>query len=190
MAKSNVSGLTSLILVLVAFSSLVSMFAVTRIDSIVHGDLYRYNLRFSYDWAMPYWTMTTLVFAMGWFNIFIAIVFQFYVILYGRKRAEAIPQQLVAEKEMVEEPKPHEMKQAETVKAEQEEVTMPPMEVEVETRGEGEEAQQPVEEPETIVEERSEESETLYEAPQEETQEPVEEVTPQEYVETEQPEES
>jgi hypothetical protein len=86
--RSNVSGITSLVLILVAFSSLVSMIALTRIDSIVHRDLYNYNLRFSYSWAIPYWTMITLVFAMGWFNIIIAVAFQFYVLLYGRRRGE------------------------------------------------------------------------------------------------------
>ncbi|MFQ6074450.1 MAG: hypothetical protein ACE5KC_04440, partial [Candidatus Bathyarchaeia archaeon] len=85
--KSDISSINSLVLVLVAFSSLLSMFALTRIDNIVHQDLYRYGLRFSYEWAMPYWTMTTLVFIMGWFNIIITCAFQFYVLLYGRKEA-------------------------------------------------------------------------------------------------------
>ena len=86
--KSKVSGIYSLILVLVAFSSLVSMFSLTRIDSMIRQDLYRYGLRFSYEWALPYWTLSSLVFVMGWVNIILACAFQFYVFLYGRKREE------------------------------------------------------------------------------------------------------
>jgi hypothetical protein len=183
--KTNVSGITSLVLVLIAFTSLISMFALTRIDNIVHKDLYNYGLRFSYKWAMPYWTMTTLVFAMGWVNIFIAIVFQFYVLLYGRREAEARPLREALKtgvryqppiKEKVEEPKPQERMPAEAAEAETRETIAPQMEVEQLTWKEGEEAQEPVEEyreePVTVVEE-----ETFVEAPQE-------------YMETEQPEEA
>lgn len=156
--KSKFSGIPSLVLVLVAFSSLISMFAVTRIDSIVHGDLYRYNLRFSYEWAMPYWTMTTLVFVMGWFNIIIAITFQFYTLLHGRKKAE---------REEVVELQPQEITPEETFEAETREAITPPIEVELETRREGEEAETPVE--------------TSFE---EEEQRLFEETTPEEYMET------
>ncbi len=90
--KSNLGGLTSLVLVIVASSSLISMIALTRVDSIVHTDLYRYGLNFSYEWAMPYWTMTTFAFAMGWVNIFMVIALQFYVLAYGRGKVEAPPQ--------------------------------------------------------------------------------------------------
>jgi len=58
--------------------------------SIIHQDLYRYNLRFSYEWAMPYWNMAILVFATGWFNIIIAMAFQFYLLRYRRREAEVI----------------------------------------------------------------------------------------------------
>ncbi len=78
-------GIVSLVLVLMAASSLVSMISILRIDSIVHGDLYDFGLEFSYRWAVPYWTMTTIVFGVGWFNIIASIAFQFYILLYGRK---------------------------------------------------------------------------------------------------------
>jgi len=155
--SSKVSGMNSVVLVLVAFSSLLSMFALTRIDSVVHGDLYRYGLRFSYGWAMPYWTMTTLIFTLGWFNIIIACAFQFYVLKYGQKKAEVIPQREALRPEttyhppIVErpvEPEPQEMKPQET-----QEAIAPPMEVELGMR--------------------------------EEAREAVEEIPPQEYIETE-----
>jgi hypothetical protein len=93
--KSSI-GIVSLVLVLMAASSLVSMFSVLRIDSIVRGDLYRFGLEFSYQWALPYWTMTTIIFAVGWFNIIISFAFQFYVLLYSRKEdiAQEAPRQL------------------------------------------------------------------------------------------------
>jgi hypothetical protein len=181
--RSKVSGINSLVLVLVAFSSLVSMFALTRIDNIVHRDLYNYGLTFSYKWAMPYWTMTTIVFAMGWFNIIIACAFQFYVLTYGRKEAEKASQREAVKPEITyqpqaEAPKPQETKPTETARVETKEAVAPPMEVELKTPGEVEEAQKPpeesIEEPITVAEERREE------AP-----EPVEEEAPTESVEAE-----
>ncbi len=159
--KSKVSGVYSLILVLVAFSSLVTMFALTRIDNMIKQDLYSYGLRFSYAWAMPYWTLTSLVFVMGWINIIMACTFQFYVFLYGRKREEAKSQEkaskpettppsievqlIEAEEEEVKKPEPLRMKPSETVEAEIEETMALPMEVELGVQDE-EEAQMPTEE--------------------------------------------
>lgn len=160
--KFKVSGVYSLILVLVAFSSLVSMFALTRIDNMIKQDLYRYGLRFSYEWATPYWTLSSLVFVMGWADIILACAFQFYVLLYGRKKEEVIAQKealkpettqppieekpIEAEEKKVAEPKPEEMKPAETEEAEPEETIAPPMEVELGVQEE-EEAQKLAEEP-------------------------------------------
>jgi len=146
----------------------VSMIALTRIDNIVHQDLYRYDLKFSYGWAMPYWTMTTLIFAMGWFNIIIAIAFQFYVLLYGRKAAEMIPENEALKPETTYQPSIEEKtKEAEIEKVE--DTIMPAMEVELDTQREVYEAQKSAEEP-------KEEYATVDEASQE-------------YVETEQHEE-
>jgi len=161
--KSNVSGITAIVLVLVAFSSLMSMIALTRIDNIVHQDLYRYDLKFSYGWAMPYWTMTTLIFAMGWFNIIIAIAFQFYVLLYGRKAAAVIPQKEALKPETTYQP-PIEEKPRETEKEKVEDTIAPAMEVELDTHKEVDEpqksAEEPKEEPVTVVEASQEYIET------------------------------
>lgn len=158
--KSNLGGITSLVLVIVASSSLISMIALTRVDNIVHTDLYRYGLNFSYEWAMPYWTMTTFVFAMGWVNIFMAIVFQFYVLAYGRGKAGQIP---------LKKPwKTQEIVPAETTEAATRETITPPMEVELGT---------PQEDPVTFAE-----------TPQE-THVLAEETAPLESIETEQFEE-
>jgi len=133
------SRTVSLVLVLMAASSLISMISLLRIDSIVHSDLYRYGLNFSPEWAMPYWTMSTVVFGMGWFNIVIALAFQFYVLIYGRKEPldsealtpspivlqpqptkEETPQTEATPIERVEEYKEHETKPTEEVEKEPE----------------------------------------------------------------------
>lgn len=88
MTKSNVVTASSYALLLIAASSLLSMIGLTQIDRIVNHDLYMYGLQFSYGWAIPYWTMTTIVFAVGWFNIILAITFQLYAFLSRRREAE------------------------------------------------------------------------------------------------------
>ena len=83
----------SAVLVIVAASSLVSMIGLFQIDRIVNQDLYRYGLEFSYVWAMPYWTITKLIFATGWFNIIAAIAFHLYILAYGQKETQQIEPQ-------------------------------------------------------------------------------------------------
>jgi len=85
--KPHITGAVSLVLVITTFASLLSMISTLKIDQIVHGDLYNYDLKFSYQWAIPYWTMTTMVFVTCWFNIIASIAFQFYVLIYARKEA-------------------------------------------------------------------------------------------------------
>lgn len=71
----------SLILILMAGASLVSMLATLRIDSIVHHDLYHYGLQFSTKWAVPYWTMAAVVFSMGWLIILTSIAFELHLVI-------------------------------------------------------------------------------------------------------------
>jgi hypothetical protein len=78
-------GTISLVLVVVSASSLISMFGLFQIERMVNQDLYRYGLQFSYAWAMPYWTITKLMFATGWFNIIAAVAFHIYMLSYGQK---------------------------------------------------------------------------------------------------------
>jgi len=65
--------------VLAAFS-LVSIYALSQIDSIVHQKLYSYGLQFSYDWATPYWAISGIALTMGWLIVVVAIVLQLYII--------------------------------------------------------------------------------------------------------------
>ncbi len=73
----------SLILIIVAVCSLVSMIGLLQVDRIVNQDMYAYGLHFSYAWAMPYWTLSKIMFAMGWFNIIAAIAFHVYILAFG-----------------------------------------------------------------------------------------------------------
>lgn len=44
----------------------LSLFFFTRLDLIVHGDLYRYGLQFNIEWAEKYWTYSRfLVYSLG-----------------------------------------------------------------------------------------------------------------------------
>jgi len=140
--RPNTSAV-SLVFVLIAASSLVSMISTFKIDQIVHGDLYNYGLHFSYQWAMPYWTMTTIVFGMGWFNLIIAVTFQFYVLIYGRKEA--------LQPEATKEPQPQPAK---------EEI----IEVETKPTEKVEESKEQVAEPAEKVEKKPEETQPVVEA--------------------------
>jgi len=44
-------------------SSAFVLFLLSKIDGIVHGDLYNFGLRFSLDWATSYWLLFRLVYA-------------------------------------------------------------------------------------------------------------------------------
>lgn len=77
---------TSLVLILMAGASLVSMLATLRIDHVVNQDLYDYGLQFSTQWAVPYWTMATVVFSMGWLIILTSIAFELHLVIHGLHR--------------------------------------------------------------------------------------------------------
>ena len=59
------------LLLSVAVMDAFSLFFFTRIDTIVHGDLYKYGLQFNYAWAGQYWTYSYLFIG----SLTIAIIF-------------------------------------------------------------------------------------------------------------------
>lgn len=83
-------NVVSWVVVLMAASSLFLMVCLLQIDRVVNNDLYRYGLQFSYQWATPYWTMTRIAFALGWFNILAAITVQLYTMTFRRKDVEQL----------------------------------------------------------------------------------------------------
>ncbi len=86
-------NVASVVVVLMAASSLFLMVCLLQIDRTVHHDLYLYGLQFSYQWARPYWIMVRAAFALAWFNIIAAITVQLYTVTFRRREVE----QLVAD---------------------------------------------------------------------------------------------
>jgi hypothetical protein len=88
--RIHVENKVSIVLILMAGASLVSMLATLSIDHIINHTLYNYGLQFSLNWAVPYWTMAAIVFSMGWFIIATAIVFElrFLVSVHVRKKPQ------------------------------------------------------------------------------------------------------
>lgn len=53
-----------LVSILVLIASVSVAYLLTIIDSIVHNQLYQFGLRFSYDWASPYWMILRISLAL------------------------------------------------------------------------------------------------------------------------------
>jgi ABC-type lipoprotein release transport system permease subunit len=53
--------LTGALLIIAILMIGFSVFLFTRLDFVVHNDLYRYGLQFSYEWAERYWTYSKLM---------------------------------------------------------------------------------------------------------------------------------
>lgn len=87
-ANINLSALSA-VLVSMAAGSLASMFSLTQINQIVHGELYNFGLQFSYRWALPYWLYSGIVFGLSWISISLSIVVAFYIFNKNRVRATA-----------------------------------------------------------------------------------------------------
>jgi hypothetical protein len=79
--RIHIDDKISLILILMAGASLVSMLATLNIDHIINHDLYNYGLQFSTRWAVPYWTTVVVVFSMGWFIILTSIAFELHLVM-------------------------------------------------------------------------------------------------------------
>jgi hypothetical protein len=111
-----------------AGASLVSMLATLNIDHIVNIDLYNYGLQFTTEWAVQYWTMTAIVFSMGWLIIITSVAFQLYLVVHRLHRPpEPEDEAPVAHEELVQnetpriETKPSDKPEKEEVKGTAEE---------------------------------------------------------------------
>jgi hypothetical protein len=121
--RIHIENKVSLVLILMAGASLVSMLATLSIDHIVHHDLYNYGLQFSSKWAVPYWTMAAVVFSMGWLNIITAIAFEVHLVVnrrHGPLEPEAlrVPQEQVQNQTPIAETKPSDKSEEEKATAE------------------------------------------------------------------------
>jgi len=86
----GIDGIGNWVLILMAAASFISMIAALSLNNMVSEELAAYGLRFSYNWAIPYWNTIATIFAMSWVSIIAAIAFQIYRIRTIRKEdAEA-----------------------------------------------------------------------------------------------------
>jgi hypothetical protein len=92
--RIHVENKVSVVLILMAGASLVSMLATLSIDHIINHDLYSYGLQFSTKWAVPYWTLVTVVFSMGWFIIVTAMAVEVHFLLVHRRNRLREPEAL------------------------------------------------------------------------------------------------
>jgi hypothetical protein len=60
--------------------SLISIFALLRLDAVVHRDLYSYGLQFSLEWATPYWLAIRTALGLLWLIIIASVLFQVYIL--------------------------------------------------------------------------------------------------------------
>lgn len=79
-------------LIVMAVASFFVMVSVTQIDRIVHGVLYDFGLRFSYRWAMPYWTSSGIIVGLSWFNIIASITLIYHIFKSKRSPRPEIQQ--------------------------------------------------------------------------------------------------
>ena len=95
-------NVASVIIVLMAASSVFLMVCLLQIDRTIHHDLYLYGLQFSYQWARPYWIMVRAAFALAWFNIIAAITVQLYTVTFRRREVEQLVTDAVKELRKIE----------------------------------------------------------------------------------------
>lgn len=86
------------VLVTMATASLLIMLSMNQINNIIHGDLYNYELQFSYVWAMPYWVLSGIIFGLCWVNIVITALTAIYI-FKKRKVTTKEPQEAKTEEE-------------------------------------------------------------------------------------------
>jgi hypothetical protein len=79
------------VLVTMAAASLLIMLSMNQINYIIHGDLYNYELQFSYVWAMPYWVLSGIIFGLCWVNIAITALAAIYI--FKRRKSTTDKQQ-------------------------------------------------------------------------------------------------
>jgi len=86
----NVPWFARVVFIVWLISSVFIVIMLSRIDGIVHGELYDFGLSFSYDWATPYWFNLRLIYICLAFPAFLTIgmfVFRFW----NHLRSEKVP---------------------------------------------------------------------------------------------------
>lgn len=86
--------------IIVVVCALVSIAMLFQIDTLINKTLYSYELQFSNEWAVPYWSLIRTVFAMTWVIVITAIGLQVYNIAEkkAKKAIEGEPRMVPEEK--------------------------------------------------------------------------------------------
>jgi len=67
----------------------LSFFFFTRLDNVVHTDLYRYGLQFSNEWAEPYWDCSKLLMSFLGISMLLIGLSMLSVLIHARTHGEA-----------------------------------------------------------------------------------------------------
>jgi len=77
--------------VLVLATTASAAYTLNQFDSIVHGTLYNYGLRFSYEWADPYWTTLRIIqVLMGLAAVFAVVNAAYVYVRYIHKKPQVV----------------------------------------------------------------------------------------------------
>jgi len=85
--KTRVSFKTGIILVLLlagVVMNALSIFFFVRLDRVVHGDLYRYGLRFDHEWADQYWAYSRFVISFLVVGMLVTCISVAFILFHAR----------------------------------------------------------------------------------------------------------
>lgn len=72
--SDDLGWLSYIVLGVWVINAVLIWFLMTRIDSIVHGQLYGYGLQFSHNWADPYWASVNLIYVFMGMPMVLSII--------------------------------------------------------------------------------------------------------------------
>jgi hypothetical protein len=88
--QSALNPKPAIILLLAAITTeIVALFLFTRVDKIVHSDLYNYGLIFAQEWASRYWTYSSLIIHSVAISLALIAFAATFILAYSRKENSA-----------------------------------------------------------------------------------------------------
>jgi uncharacterized Zn-finger protein len=135
-SSDDLGWLSYIVLGVWLVNSALILFLITRVDSIVNGQLYGYGLQFSHNWADPYWASLNLIYVfMGMPMVLSTVVLGIIVVRrmkLNKLKVKQLGKLKIRQKKPVEEPlETQEEEETEAEPAVEEEdnaVTCPPQE--------------------------------------------------------------
>ena len=77
-------------MIIMTFASLLVIVLMYQMDQIVHGVLYQFGLRFSYQCVWPYWIFSAMIIGFSWLIIVASIGLAYYFLKAGRQAQRAV----------------------------------------------------------------------------------------------------